>query len=645
MRHICFHNQLVYMIELSKFRKAGCCLAAVGMLFTPLAMQAESLNLIPAPKEIRTVGEKRTRIKSVDVKIDKGMDLPPEGYTLTVRANKALIRAKDAQGATWGRATLGQLIDADGTAPLVAVRDWPAFPIRGFMHDTGRNFRSVDMLKRELDLMSSYKLNYFHWHLTDYPAWRIESKAFPVLNDPQYQRPGRDVGEFYTYDEIRDIIAYARERGITVLPEIDMPGHSTYFNSAFGFGMASEAGMKVLETCLNEFFSEIGDECPYIHIGSDEVHVDNPHEFMAFCENMVKASGRTPVAWNPGLPASSSTVTQVWSLGMGKDLESGKVSDHPYIDSYMGYLNNRHPIDNTARYFMHTNCGKSRADSLALGGVLCLWNDIRVADKSLTFPHNGMPEGMLAYSESIWCGGKRSSMDDEGAVPLAGTDGYDRLREFEDRMAYHRDHLLYDWDMRWVANAGIPWRVTLPQRRGTPVEQMAWVPAQGGVIDIQKVCADNGVECLPSMDAWASTDIFVERDTVITAWVGFDAPSRSNRISDGIGSQGFWEAQGRLFSNDVEVFPPKPWNEPGRHRYIYPTWHKPEPEETPYTNEQLCWMREPARVPLKAGWNGIMLYCPRVFENINWVVTFIPVTVDANGHVSEATGLKYRRND
>lgn len=93
------------------------------------------------------------------------------------------------------------------------------------MHDTGRNFRTVDMLKKEIDLFSQYKLNVFHWHLTDNPAWRIECHAYPQLNDPKFQRKGRDEGKFYTYDEIRDVIRYARERGIIIIPEIDMPGH------------------------------------------------------------------------------------------------------------------------------------------------------------------------------------------------------------------------------------------------------------------------------------------------------------------------------------------------------------------------------------------------------------------------------------
>lgn len=617
---------------------------AIGLSFMAAAGSADRVhNLIPAPKEIREGNGKSMKLKSVDARIDPRMDIAPEGYTLKIKGGGAVIRARDARGLIWGKATLKQLTGADGRVPEVTVRDWPAFSLRGFMHDNGRNFRSVDTLKRELDLMSDYKINSFHWHLTDYPAWRIESKAYPRLNDPAYQRKGRDTGRFYSYDEIRDVIAYAKERGITVIPEIDMPGHSSYFDAAFGFGMASPEGMKVLEVCLKEFFDEIGDECPYIHIGSDEVHISNPEEFMGFVEKIVKDSGRTPVSWNPGLPVSNSTVRQIWSAKTGEEIEASGTYSGPYIDSYQGYLNLDHPIGNTTRYFLHRHCGKEAGDSLALGGILCLWNDVRVADKSRLFPHNGMPDGLLAFAESVWCGGERSILADESMMPMPDTEAYSRLREFESRLACHRDSFLYDWDMRWVANADIPWRVTLPQARGTAPERMEWRDVQGGVVDIQKLCEKNGVELLPTMDAWMTTEIYAARDTTIEAWVGFEAPARSDRMSDGIGYQGLWEAQGRLFSGDTEVFPPKAWNEPGKYRYFNHTWHQPEPEEAPYTDEQLCWMRDAAKIPLKAGWNEIKLYCPRVFPGRSWIVTFIPLTVDANGHVSEPSGIKYRR--
>lgn len=613
---------------------------AVILMAVFISIKIDAHNLIPSPRIIHFENDRTCEMKRIDARVDNSLDLPPEGYVMKIKRGKVVIRSKDDRGLIWANSTLEQLKSPDGQIPDVYIEDYPAFPIRGFMHDTGRNFRPVEMIKEELELFSFYKLNVFHWHLTDYPAWRIECKVYPQLNDPDFQQKGRDEGRFYTYDEIRDVIDFASRLGITVIPEIDMPGHSSYFTDTFGFPMNSPEGMAVLEKCLEEFFSEIpAADCPYMHIGSDEVYIDNPRQFMDFCENIVRKNGRIPIVWCPGLPASDSTVHQVWRASAGAEIEKdGAV--FPYIDSYQGYLNIGHPVLNVSRYFLHQPCGLEKTDSLALGGILCLWNDIKLADKSLLFPHNGMPGGMLAFAECFWCGGDRMPIEDDGLIPDKGSKEYEDLVEFEGRMSSHRDRFLYEWNMRWVANAGQHWKVTLPELPGTSPDSMVWKDAWGGVIDMNAFCRKNNVKTVPEMDAWMTAEIYSASDTVITAWVGFEAPGRATRMSDGIGRQGHWEASGRLFVNDEELFPPVPWTEPGKYRFHEHTWHT-QASEIPYTNEQLCWMRTPASVPLKKGRNTVRLYCPRVFNNDYWYVTFIPVTVDKNGHVSEAEGIYF----
>ena len=297
------------------------------------------------------------------------------------------------------------------------------------MHDTGRNFREVETIKKELDLFAFYKINVFHWHLTDNPAWRIECKAYPQLNDSQYQRKGRDEGRFYTYDQIREVIAYARERGIMIIPEIDMPGHSQYFNKTFGFGMATPQGLEVLEACLKEFMQEIpAEDCPYIHIGSDEVKVADPKGFMTFCENIVRADGRTPIAWYPGLPSSEGTISQIWTEKASKNI--GAELKGEYIDSYMGYLNLSCPLLNTANFYRHQIFSADKYNGKARGGILCLWNDVRVDNKANTFPHNGMPEGLASFAESCWTGGSER--------------GWEDYLTFENKLIHHRDIHLKD---------------------------------------------------------------------------------------------------------------------------------------------------------------------------------------------------------
>ena len=154
-------------------------------------------------------------------------------------------------------------------------------------------------------------------------------------------------------------------------------------------------------------------------------------------------------------------------------------------------------------------------------------------------------------------------------------------------------------------------------------------------------CKKYGITPVPKMNAWLKTEIYVERDTTIMALVGFESPSRANRISDGIGPQGKWESQGRVWINGKEIFPSQQWNEPGKYRYHYNTWHK-APNELPYTDEQLFWMREPAHIPLRAGWNSVVLCAPRLFNINNWIAAFIPVSIDSNGKLHEIEGIKFR---
>ena len=653
-------------------------------------------NIVPTPRLIRMDEAKEVRIKQVVELIDGStLSLPEDGYVLECKGGKIILKARSRKGIAHARASLAQLCGV-GPAdmmddrsfigkviPVTYIEDYPAFEIRGFMHDTGRNFREVEILKQELDLMAFYKLNVFHWHLTDNPAWRIECKAYPQLNDPQYQRKGRDEGRFYTYDQIRDVIAYACERGIMVIPEIDMPGHSQYFNTTFGFPMASEEGMKVLEVCLKEFMNEIpADMCPYIHIGSDEVRVADPEGFMRFCERVVTDGGRIPIAWLPGLPASDRTISQIWTENGRHTIDED--FSGMYIDSYMGYLNLGVPLLNTSRYFLHRLCGvdgnatagsfvgtagedvsgaKAGHDlqpvvSRAMGGVLCLWNDVRCEDKSRIFPHNGMPEGLLGFAESGWVGGDRYGCENPTLMPQAGTLAYDKLVEFEKKIAIHRDMFLTDWNVRWVANAHIPWNVQIlaqevNEARGEAkvlVDTKVW----GGCVDLSAMCKSMGIinekwalvdDGLTGLEARLTTEIYVERDTVITAWVGFDSPARSNRRSDGIGEQGMWECGARVFVTHEtcpvqEILPAQPWNEPGKYRYHHNTWHR-DPNELPYTDEQFFWMRDPASVPLKAGWNTIEICVPRIELARTWIAAFVPLTVDLNGRVSEPSGISF----
>jgi hexosaminidase len=211
-----------------------------------------------------------------------------ESYTLEVTANGAKLSASTPLGTLHGLQTFLQLIEATASgfsAPVVTIHDTPRFVWRGLLIDVGRHFMPVEVIKRNLDGMEAVKLNVFHWHLSDYQGFRVESKKFPKL-----QELGSD-GQFYSEDEIRDVIAYARDRGIRVIPEFDMPGHSTSWFVGYP-DLASAPGPYQIERrwgvfdpamdptrdstykFLEKFIEEMAKLFPdrYFHIGGDEVN-------------------------------------------------------------------------------------------------------------------------------------------------------------------------------------------------------------------------------------------------------------------------------------------------------------------------------------------------------------------------------------
>ena len=602
-------------------------------------------ELIPTPVSVSYKGNKKVKLEQVDAKIDASLNLPEEGYTLEIKGTTAVLRAKTAQGLVWANATLAQLKDDEGLVRIAKIKDYPAFPIRGFMHDTGRNFRSVENLKKDIDLFSAYKLNVFHWHLTDNPAWRIESHCYPQLNDPKYCPAARNPGKFYTYDEIRDVIKYAKERGVMIIPELDIPGHSQYFWTIFGVQMETEKGMKILDKLFTEFFAEISaEDCPYIHLGSDEVRrkMKDAEGFVRYYENLLAKHNRIPIVWDPGIKPSSTTVCQIWNEAIKNSIAENKTYNNPYLDSYMGYLNHSNPVNNMHRHFLHQMCAAEKGTDRALGAILCLWNDVRLESEEQLFPINGMPIVMLPYAERAWVGGKGYGLDYDMLVPGPENKGHHDLVAFEQKLAYHRDHQFKDIDCHWVANAHIPWQVTIPAKKGTKMEDMKWEKAYGGSVNLHAFAKAHDGYTGAERIAYLKTEIYSEEEREISAWVSLETPSRSTRRSAGIGEQGEWETGGKVTINGEPVVPPTPWNEPGMYSYHFSTYKYPDIQNLAWTNEQLFWMREPAKIKLKKGWNSLLIEAPLHYQTPFWYVSFSPVEVGKDGRWSEVKGLQYR---
>jgi hexosaminidase len=250
--------------------------------------------------------------------------LPPEGYTLNVDSNLITIKGKGA-GLFYGIQTLIQLLPIDSGAtlkiPAVQITDYPRFGYRGMHLDVSRHFFGVEFVKRYIDLIAAYKLNNFHWHLTDDQGWRIEIKKYPKLTtvgglraqtligrytDHNQQFDGIPYEGFYTQGQIREVVKYAADRYINIVPEIEMPGHAQAALAAYPEFSCDPAGPhKVHEvwgvsydvfcpteetfTFLQDVLTEVMELFPgkYIHIGGDEVPKD-AWKKSAFCQSLIK---------------------------------------------------------------------------------------------------------------------------------------------------------------------------------------------------------------------------------------------------------------------------------------------------------------------------------------------------------------------
>jgi hexosaminidase len=267
---------------------------------------------------------------------------PLEGsYTLAVTASGVKVRSNSGQGVFYGIQSLLQLLPVDKSAklsiPLVAIKDEPRFAYRGMHLDVGRHFFSVADVKKYIDYLALHKMNYFHWHLTEDQGWRIEIKKYPKLTSVGGYRNGTITGHapgngndntryggFYTQEEIKAVVAYALKRYITIIPEIEMPGHASAAIAAYPelscfpeesteikpnvvwagpktgkqvqqtFGVfpdvftPTENTFKFLEDVLDEVMPLFPSK--YIHIGGDE----SPKDYWkrsAFCQQLIKEKG------------------------------------------------------------------------------------------------------------------------------------------------------------------------------------------------------------------------------------------------------------------------------------------------------------------------------------------------------------------
>lgn len=362
-----------------------------------------------------------------------------ESYVLDVATGGAQLQAPTITGALRGIETFAQLVGAgdQGFAiPAIHIEDQPRFQWRGLMIDVSRHWMPVNVIERNLNALAAVKMNVFHWHLTDDQGFRVESKRFPQL-----QQLGSD-GHFYTQEEIRHIVAYARLRGIRVVPEFDIPGHTTSWlvsmpqlGSAPGpykiertwgiFQPTLDPTREEIYTFLDAFIGEMAAlfPDPYFHIGGDEVddtQWKQSSTIQAFAKEhglktslelhayfnqrvqaIVKKHGKIMVGWdevmNPALPTE--TVIQSWR-GQESLAEAARKGYRGLL-SFGYYLDHLRPT--SEHYANDPMAGAARALNSAeaskiLGGEACMWSEYVSAETvdSRIWPRTA------AIAERLW---------------------------------------------------------------------------------------------------------------------------------------------------------------------------------------------------------------------------------------------------
>ena len=270
---------------------------------------------------------------------DSGLE--EEGYELSITPDSVLVNANRPAGLFYGVQTLRQLLpphpSQSVTLPALSVRDIPRFEWRGAMLDVSRHFFGMEDVRRYIDLISHYKINRLHLHLSDDQGWRIEIKSWPRLTGiGGSTQVGGGKGGFYTQEQYKEIVDYARSRYVTIVPEIDTPGHTNaalasyeelnsseeapelYTGTKVGFStlwIKSETTYKFLDDVIRELAALTPG--PYLHIGGDEALSTPEEDFKKFIkriQEIVVSHGKTPIGWNEigEVELLPGTVVQQW---------------------------------------------------------------------------------------------------------------------------------------------------------------------------------------------------------------------------------------------------------------------------------------------------------------------------------------------
>ena len=608
-------------------------------------------SLLPLPQKYQFNGKKFSGELTVEEKYVsqiEGAKFQEEAYHLLIISKGILLEATTPKGMYWGRQTLEQLKTTKNKKiylPQCDITDWPAFRIRGFMHDVGRSYIPVEELKREISLLSRYKINVFHWHLTENQAWRLESKIFPMLNDSV--NTIRMPGKYYTLEEARDLVDFCKKHQVLLIPEIDMPGHSAAFVRAFRHDMQSPEGMKILKLLLDEVCETF--DVPYLHIGTDEVEFTNPH-FVPEMVAYVRSKGKKVISWNPGWHYKPGEIdmTHLWSY-------RGKAQPGiPAIDSKFHYLNHFDVFGDIVALYNSRIYDQAEGSEDIAGTILALWHDRLIDNEWNLVIENGLYPNMLAIAERAWRGGGTEYFDGLGTIlPPEDTEAFKEFADFEKRMLWHKEHTFKGYPFAYVKQTNVKWNITDAFPNGGDMDKV-FPPEQelkdtyhyngntygvrqaiGAGIYLRHVWGDMVpafyADPKENHTAYAYTWVYSPKDQEVGLWAEFQNYSRSEMDLAPLPDK--WDYKGsRIWINDREILPP-----------VWTATHKVKSYEVPLGNEN-CVGRVPLAVHLNKGWNKVFLKLPigkfKMAETrlVKWMFTAVFVTPDGERAVE---GLIY----
>ena len=597
-------NRLL-LILLSVF----CCMAGISANYPS--------SLLPLPQKYSFNGKKSSGELTIEERIVtqiEGAKFQEEAYHLSITRKGILLEATTPKGMYWGRQTLEQLKYTKNKktwVPQCDITDWPAFRIRGFMHDVGRSYIPLEELKREIRLLSRYKINVFHWHLTENQAWRLESKRYPQLNAPENME--REKGKFYTLDEARQLVEFCKQHQVLLIPEIDMPGHSAAFERTFKTDMQSEKGTQILKDIIDEVCATF--DVPYLHIGTDEVQFTNP-DFVPMMVKYIRDKGKKVISYNPGWNYKPGEIdmTQLWSY-------RGKAQKGiPAIDCRYHYANHFDTYADLVAMFNSRIYNQPEGSDDLAGCIVAFWNDRFIDNTPQLLAENNFYPYMLTLAERAWRGGGNCYFDGKGT--LLWEDEPEQLaafKEFEHRLLWQKKTWLKEVSFPYVCQTQSEWQITDAFPNGGdlnkvfPPEQQedSVYQYEGKTYKTRKIIGNGiylrhvwgtlvpGFYANPQENhtAYATRWIYSPKERKAKLALEFQNYSRSE--SDLAPRQGTWDYKcSRAWINGKEIMPP--------------VWENTNTEcsnEITLKNEN--YMSRPAiDITLKKGWNKLMLKLP-----------------------------------